>query len=127
MAATLTMILFSQCPKSTTEVVKALTETVEQTCFPGIYARSAERLLRFLNKELRAPGYHYRKAILSQSYMLRPKDAYRETPLLIAHRQNFATNRLLSMAHFWKNSSISRPQIMASLLSSTKHESKSCT
>lgn len=98
-----------------------LIDSLEQVCLPGAYGKSVEKLLKFLHKELLSPGYHYRKSILKQTYMYRPETAHLDVPILIASKQNPASNKLISMARFWKNNLVSRPQILASLLSSTNH------
>lgn len=99
--------------------MKTFIDLLEQRCFPGVYGKSVEKLLKFLRKELLSPGYHYRKSILSQAYMYHPETAHLEVPILIANKQNPASNKLISMARFWKNTLVSKPQILGSLLSST--------
>ena len=91
---------------------------MDQTCFSGACGRSIEKLHRFLNKELLSPGYHYRKSILLQAYMLHPETAHVRAPILIVSKQSLASNKFISMARFWKNNLVSKPQILASLLSS---------
>ena len=112
------MLLFKQCSRDTSEVVKKFVGLLDQTCFPGACGRSVEKLHKFLNKELLSPGYHYRKSILLQSYMLHPETAHVRAPILIVSKQSLASNKLISMARFWKNNLVSKPQILASLLSS---------